>query len=655
MRTPRIVLTLAIFASTGAANAQVAEELAGELLTVYPHVAFVDVFNAGTAITVGVDTTRHTGLIGQTVGVYVVADKSTAAWALDPTLVDLTANVETFQPVAGGVVRNTLVVDTGVLPAVGAPPFAGLGLGYDVIFDVDGDGLLGPGDLIDGEDGAGLYVVRDTTQPGPFAVTEVLYTGGVFLGQNTFYPTDIASLGKLPLVTVSHGGGQNYQWYDHIGTHLASYGFVVMSHENNVNPGIVTGAESVLANIEYFLGNLPSIVGGVLDGHVDETRMLWIGHSRGGESVARVVDLIDKGLVVPQHFTLDAVKLVSTIAPTDFLAPHTHQVPYHMWVGSADSQMTCADCKTCGVYTAHDRALHSRLSITLHGAGHNDFHAGLLGAGGIGPCQIGKANTQQIVRGYVLPLAAHYLKASVPAEEFFWRQWEAFRPVGAPLDPCVKVDLTYRPELPGAKLVIDDFQTVSETNRASSGSRVVFDVTDLHEGLMSDNGSVFTHDPADPMNGMVRAKPGDPSRGVIFSFAKDAQLGYVLAPGLGDWRAFDWLSFRACQAARHPDTLADDGDTVFEVGLWDGAGNHATISIGAYGGGVEEPYPRNGCGDGVGWFNQFETIRLRLDDFTRAGSDVDLGNVVGLAFLFGPSRGTPMGRLALDDVELLAD
>ena len=36
---------------------------------------------------------------------------------------------------------------------------------------------------------------------------------------------------------MSHGNGHNYQWYDHIGRHLASYGYVVMSHENNTGPG----------------------------------------------------------------------------------------------------------------------------------------------------------------------------------------------------------------------------------------------------------------------------------------------------------------------------------------------------------------------------------------------------------------------------------
>ena len=45
------------------------------------------------------------------------------------------------------------------------------------------------------------------------------------------------SMGQLPLVIISRGNGHNFQWYDHIGNHLASYGYVVMSHDNNTEPG----------------------------------------------------------------------------------------------------------------------------------------------------------------------------------------------------------------------------------------------------------------------------------------------------------------------------------------------------------------------------------------------------------------------------------
>ena len=171
---------------------------------------------------------------------------------------------------------------------------ASLDVGADadlVVIDLDRNGRWDGQDLIDGfDDEAGFYAVHDVTQPGPLAVTEVIYTGGTFLGQDLYYPTDIANLpGLRPLVTVSHGNGHNYQWYDHIGEHLASYGFVVMSHENNTMPGSHTAATTTLTNTQYILANLATIAGGALNNHVDTHNIVWIGHSRGGGDATVVV------------------------------------------------------------------------------------------------------------------------------------------------------------------------------------------------------------------------------------------------------------------------------------------------------------------------------------------------------------------------------
>ena len=82
---------------------------------------------------------------------------------------------------------------------------------------------------------------------GPYQVIEIQYTGGTFLGQDTYYPANIPSLVQLPLVVVSHGNGHLYTWYDHIGYHLASYGFIVMSHQNDTVPGSHTAAVTTLS------------------------------------------------------------------------------------------------------------------------------------------------------------------------------------------------------------------------------------------------------------------------------------------------------------------------------------------------------------------------------------------------------------------------
>src|SRR5207253_9647859 len=61
-------------------------------------------------------------------------------------------------------------------------------LPYDVVLDFDRDGWLSTGDWIDGSDAeAGFYVLYPTTHAGPLAVTELVYSGGTWLGQDLFY------------------------------------------------------------------------------------------------------------------------------------------------------------------------------------------------------------------------------------------------------------------------------------------------------------------------------------------------------------------------------------------------------------------------------------------------------------------------------------
>jgi hypothetical protein len=126
-----------------------------------------------------------------------------------------------------------------------------------------------------------------------------------------------------------------------------------------------------------------------------------------------------------------------------------------------------------------------------------------------------------------------------------------------------------------------------------------------------------------------------------------------------DARGFAYVSFRTAQVTRHPYTTAELGDTTFTVELSDLDGHSSSLGVGAYGGGIEEPYQRGGCGTGFGWGNEFETIRLRLADFlelgAQDGSELDLSRLARVTFRFGPGFGSAAARLGLDDIELVKD
>ena len=83
----------------------------------------------------------------------------------------------------------------------------------------------------------------------------------------------------------------------------------------------------------------------------------------------------------------------------------------------------------------------------------------------------------------------------------------------------------------------------------------------------------------------------------------------------------------------------------------DSSGQESAIDIGAYHGGIEEPYQRTACGSGAGWGNEFETIRIRLADFTRRAG-FELHDVEWVEFRFGPSHGSAQGRIGFDDLEI---
>ncbi|UCF33696.1 MAG: hypothetical protein JSV78_15330, partial [Phycisphaerales bacterium] len=364
---------------------RIATELAGNSLTAYPYFEYVKAFNENATVEVAIDPTRFPTIVGQTCDIYIVDAKTASQWSGDPSLTDVTpggAQTETF---GGSTIQDNTFLVTGPYD-LDANAGTGLGVGYDVVLDCDQDGELSDGDYIDGlSTEAGLYAVHDFTDLGPLGVTEVVYSGGTWLGQDTYYPSNIASMGQLPLIVISHGNGHNYQWYDHLGNHFASYGYIVMAHQNNTGAGIEYCSMTTITNTDYIIANQSSIAGGVLDGHIDSHKIVWIGHSRGAEGVARAYDrLFDNdfgfpsGSAPPEEYGLDDIMLVSSMLPTDFLGTNSsnpHDANYHLWTAAGDSDVSGDPGNDIAqTYHLHDRATHYRMSTTVQGTGHAWFH-----------------------------------------------------------------------------------------------------------------------------------------------------------------------------------------------------------------------------------------------------------------------------------------
>ncbi len=649
----------------------ISTELASEDLSEFPHADYVKAFQEDRSFWVSIDPGQVTPPSG-TVDIYVVDDKTEAEWTSDPSLVDARG---LFQPAtfSGGASTANNQVEVGGVSFLNADAGENLGVPYDVVIDVNRNGMLDEGDIIDGLDSAGLWLFKDLTTLGPAARTRVeTYTAsfpGIPSGRNQqrlTYPSDIASRTDVPVVIIAHGNGQDYRWYDYMHDHFASHGFVVMSHQNDTVPGIETASETILRHTDYFWGNLATIAGGALNGRLDKSNTSWIGHSRGGEGVARAYDKLLDGIYNPVNYDISDINLVSSIAPTDFLLTtrsNPHGSNHHHIAGSGDGDVNGGPTSPIVQYFAiYERANtqegdSQRTNTYVLGADHNDFNCcGFNDYSGPAALQIGRAEAQQVAKIVWLVLIQNAARGDEVSMEFVQREKESLRPLGVRSSTNVVSEYKAPFDL-SEKTIIDDFQTQSSSTIASSGASVSFNVTNFTEGRLDDNNTSFTWLASDPMNGMTRGNNGgDQTRGIVFDYSIDRFLQYDLLslPLYADWTQYSTLSFRACQGTRHPDTVAISANQTFTVTVIDGDGNSSSINIGAYGNaGLNEPFPRTGAGSGAGWGNEFETFRINIQDFLRDGTTLDLSNIDRVRFEFGPSFGSNRGRIGFDDLELL--
>ena len=648
-----------------------AVELAGNPLTDYPYFEYVRAFHVNAPISLAVDPTRYPAIRGRTADVYVVEKKTPAEWANDPQLVDVTAGGQMTLTFTGSTIEgNTFqIVGPNELSAMvyqaetGA--YTGFGHGYDMVIDINRNGVLDGGDYIDGlSREAGLYVCHDSTTRGPLAVTETLYNVGTIFGipasvngQDLYYPTNIASMGKLPLLVISHGNGHNYQWYDHIGYHMASYGYIVMSHGNNTGPEYGQYASlTTCGHTDAFLHLLPSIAGGALVGHVDTSRIIWCGHSRGAEGVAYAYHRISVPpySYTPTYYSAEDIILVDSMLPVDFFGPGASNpgpANFHLWTASGDGDVSGAAGSDIGqTFHIHERATRYRQSTVVQGTGHAWFHD----AGGLsyfeGPCPINEEGTHLVQLGLMLPMYKHYVEGNVPGQDFIWRQWERFHPISVPIptDPCYVVSNEYRNGDEEGTAFIDNYETQTSPGVSSSGGAVTYNVTNLTEGRLDDNNSSFSWSASDPFNGATQDGASDQGKGVVFDWnGVDRYYEWAVVPSLQDFSAWKYLGVRGAQGTQHPYTLATNGILTFTITLRDADGNTSSINTGAYGGGFGMPYNRQG-----GWHNEMRRIRIRIEDFLTNGSQIDLSEIVAVRLNFGPSWGTPQGRIVIDEMML---
>jgi len=526
-----------------------------------------------------------------------------------------------------------------------------------------------------------------------------------------------------------------------------------MSHWNDVgtgNPAATnTSSLSLIANIDHLLAFQSTLFSGVLNGKIDHHHMAWTGHSTGGETPVRAYTRLRNGENTSAQFAWEDVSVISSICPVAwFSAEFTNpmDVSYHQFLGGADTDASgfAAD----GYYqplTIFERATGNRQLTYLHGAGHEVFHGfdsseewpDSLASG---PNLISKAQVHPVVKSYFLALCELYVKENGAAKDFFTRSYSTFHPMG--IDDAVVISNEYRDGYFTEKLVMDDFESMPETQTSSAGFSIDWGNTSPTEIIMQDVNNSFGYDPGQPSNGMTRARFDDDPNSEVFSWEGNDVVRY----GTGDinFGLYDYFSFRACQLTRHPYNVTINGPITFSVELKDQDNTTSVINIAPYGT-ITQTYQRdeggelhlclpdgdytvevagtlfpsetffeipgyidysttgsyeftiasgepctdvdvfmydeygdgwdngylilfNSLGDtvgygslfggtgpvpGVGWQNEFCTIRIPIHDFLTNGSNIDLGHIQHFAFLFGDDEGAATGALGIDDIELV--
>ncbi len=632
--------------------------LACQPLVAAPYASFVRTFLAGAAVTIAVDPTLTAVTAGQVADLFVVDARTAVQWESNPALVDVRGVSQAITYAAGTVEQNRFTVaDGSTLSANGG---LAVGRGYDLVIDQDRDGTLSVGDLVDGsDDRCALWITRDPGSVGSYPVTTLSsYTAsGATTGftlARLWYPTAIATLGQRPLVVISHGNGHNYAWYDYLGTHLASWGYIVISHQNNTVPGIETSSTTTLQHTAAIIAQQATVAGGAINGKIDTSRIGWIGHSRGGEGIVRAYDRIFDTPSTAVGYTLSSIQFLCAIAPTDFLgvgSANPHAANFMLLWGAADGDVSGIPTNSVAwSFDLAERSTGVRNTMIVHGADHNDFNSGTLNDF-VGPAgtEIGAIEAKDVAKPFILAGLKYHLESELGLGEFFWRPSASLRPADiAPTTILVKefvVPATSNP------IVIDNFQTQSSTTLSSSGGAVSATVANISEALARDTDGTFTWSTGNPHNGSVRDTASDTQRMIAWDWTSPQSMEWAVLPTLSDVSEHAYIEVRVGQGSRHPNSVTLNGGATFSVVLRDGAGIEARVSSNGSGEAVNRPYQRTGSGTGAGWQTELRTIRLRLRDFQALGSGLNLRTIAAVRLEVGGTSGSSIGRFILDDLQ----
>lgn len=193
-------------------------------------------------------------------------------------------------------------------------------------------------------------------------------------GTRTAFNQRLARRGPVPtavLVHGRHGGTTSHLGYDYLQKQLARMGIIAASVDCNASDqwggwtdNIRDRADIVIASIAH-LQSLNSGGDAIFGGHIDFTRLALMGHSRGGEAV----------IVIPEILTLPGVTIrgVISLGPVNAGASSGRPNGYPLMVILPASDGDVVDNNGARFYDAGDPSPF-KSQLYVHHANHNYFN-----------------------------------------------------------------------------------------------------------------------------------------------------------------------------------------------------------------------------------------------------------------------------------------
>ena len=193
-----------------------------------------------------------------------------------------------------------------------------------------------------------------------------------------------SSDGPFPLVLFSHGAASYRLQSTKLTTHLASWGFVVISPDY-LERGLasVLGSPPASSRPDTTIADeainavkaADTTAGGLLEGVVNSTKVYPIGHSAGGGTSLKLLQRPDVDSIIPMA---SGISLLSIFQGNNPVLPEGKSI---FWIGGRNDGIAASE----NVRTGYDYTPGEKKIVELSGAGHNNAFTDIceIGDGGV--------------------------------------------------------------------------------------------------------------------------------------------------------------------------------------------------------------------------------------------------------------------------------